>query len=622
MAKTDTTIDKDLYDGLQQARKKKPRYFALIAKGADVVGLIVQKKVINDGAAQKAKSESKGTLVIQGVCCGEGADLKFEVEGKEPSIQPKKIKDFIEEQTDLTLKPYWSVVTQLSGVEDEEAPPAATATASGTPPVAPPSPASQPPPTANAPPPPPPPPPKPPVDAKGLQARLKTLLTRQRDLFEKNSAFREKFLKFSQPAASLTMSGSADAPAALDKLEQALDIAERATQQPAQPTPQPPASATSESQAAKPKASEPTIGEPKTSDLGAEWKEKLAQWLPAIKVAIDAKGPTTDAIRKLFAEASALSKASLMSKPGSDMALAIEKLKECHTLATTPTDQAAATSQKSPEPQAAKAEIAAALKRHSAVMQGALDQAGAIEKASADLDQLGAALAGSLKDEGEEGEGEEEKEAAAELLERVLDVQAQAASLPEPAKKELQKRVRQLQVAIGSGDAASLAADVDALENDLARASGAARVSEANTGSSGRVSFRKLELEWRDAQAKSRKQLDQFVAAFLADQEVQADPRFAQISVAASEIAKQMPMFGNELEDALDAIDDAADDAARAKARTGAQKILANYSKTLDGAEGLHELQALADDDFGGISFVSELQLALDKLGAQLASAA
>ena len=56
MAKEATTIDKDLYEGLQQARKKKPRFFALIAKGTEVVGLIVQKKIINDGVAQKAKS--------------------------------------------------------------------------------------------------------------------------------------------------------------------------------------------------------------------------------------------------------------------------------------------------------------------------------------------------------------------------------------------------------------------------------------------------------------------------------------------------------------------------------------------------------------------------------------
>ena len=72
MAKANSSIDEALYDGLQQARKKKPRYFCLIAKGADVVGLIVQKKLINDGQVQKAKSESKGNLVIQGVCLGGG----------------------------------------------------------------------------------------------------------------------------------------------------------------------------------------------------------------------------------------------------------------------------------------------------------------------------------------------------------------------------------------------------------------------------------------------------------------------------------------------------------------------------------------------------------------------
>lgn len=101
MAKDSTTIDKDLYDGLQQARKKKPRYYALLAKGAEVLGMIVQKKVISDGVVQKKKTECKGTtLIVQGVCIGEGAELKLEVLDKEPSILPKKVKDFIEEQTD------------------------------------------------------------------------------------------------------------------------------------------------------------------------------------------------------------------------------------------------------------------------------------------------------------------------------------------------------------------------------------------------------------------------------------------------------------------------------------------------------------------------------------------
>jgi hypothetical protein len=50
-------IDEELKEGIQQARKKKTRHYAMIAKGIDVVGMIVQKKSIPEGVAQKAKSE-------------------------------------------------------------------------------------------------------------------------------------------------------------------------------------------------------------------------------------------------------------------------------------------------------------------------------------------------------------------------------------------------------------------------------------------------------------------------------------------------------------------------------------------------------------------------------------
>jgi hypothetical protein len=221
MPKENTTIDEDLYNGLQQARKKKPRYFALIAKGVEVVGLIVQKKVINSGVAQKAKAESKGNLVIQGICQGEGVELRFEVVGSEPSIAPKKIKDFIEERTELSLKPQWAVVTELAAVVDDEAKPADTPVASSTP-------VTDPGPTAEVPPPA---PPAPPVDVKGLQARLKKLLERHKDLVGKNPDLKEKLQPLAKPAAELVMKGSAEASTALDNLEKALNLAESGGQQ-------------------------------------------------------------------------------------------------------------------------------------------------------------------------------------------------------------------------------------------------------------------------------------------------------------------------------------------------------------------------------------------------------
>jgi hypothetical protein len=61
-------------------------------------------------------------------------------------------------------------------------------------------------------------------------------------------------------------------------------------------------------------------------DPAAEFKAKLAEWTPAIKAAMAAKGPNAAAIAKLLAQATALSKA------GGDMAQALAKLTECHAV--------------------------------------------------------------------------------------------------------------------------------------------------------------------------------------------------------------------------------------------------------------------------------------------------
>jgi hypothetical protein len=67
------------------------------------------------------------------------------------------------------------------------------------------------------------------------------------------------------------------------------------------------------------------------ADPVTEWQKKSAEWTPAIKAALAAKGPSAAAIAKLFAQATAL------SKPGGDMAQALAKLTECHALAASAT---------------------------------------------------------------------------------------------------------------------------------------------------------------------------------------------------------------------------------------------------------------------------------------------
>ena len=62
-------------------------------------------------------------------------------------------------------------------------------------------------------------------------------------------------------------------------------------------------------------------------DASAAFKATLAEWTPAIKTAMTARGPDAAAMAKLYAQATAL------SKPGGDLEEALAKLTECHELA-------------------------------------------------------------------------------------------------------------------------------------------------------------------------------------------------------------------------------------------------------------------------------------------------
>lgn len=208
-----------------------------------------------------------------------------------------------------------------------------------------------------------------------------------------------------------------------------------------------------------------------------------------------------------------------------------------------------------------------------------------------------------------------------EVRERLKDVQIQASRLPEPAKTILIGAARKQLSVLDRTDPAEAAGLVDDLEEGLANATRAARTNEAAAASGTVAGYRRLQFAWRDAQDRARKQLDQFVAAVLADKKVQADEKFEEVKAAAAGVTRMMPEFGNDIETALGEMDDARDEAARKKARAAAQQVLESYSTKLDEAAGLQELQELSDDEFGGISFIGELQAALASLGAQIARA-
>jgi hypothetical protein len=74
----------------------------------------------------------------------------------------------------------------------------------------------------------------------------------------------------------------------------------------------------------KPQTAAPTPAQTQAADFA----KKMADWTPALKAAMAAKGPHAATIAGLLAEATTL------AKPGGNMAHALAKLTECHALAT------------------------------------------------------------------------------------------------------------------------------------------------------------------------------------------------------------------------------------------------------------------------------------------------
>jgi hypothetical protein len=106
-------IDKELAKSIQQA-KKTPRNFAIIAKGTNVLHLIVSKKPILEGALAAAKKEFQGNLAIKGIVAGSeaGPELSFHVV-ELPALADSKLKNFISETAGMNVKPQFQVVPQL-----------------------------------------------------------------------------------------------------------------------------------------------------------------------------------------------------------------------------------------------------------------------------------------------------------------------------------------------------------------------------------------------------------------------------------------------------------------------------------------------------------------------------
>ena len=103
----------DLATALRQARKK-PRHFAIVAKGATVVALLASKKPYRAGKLRQVRRETGGKQIIQGICQGDGgASLVFKVVGEPPKVKKSQLREFISEVTGLMVKPRFEGVAKL-----------------------------------------------------------------------------------------------------------------------------------------------------------------------------------------------------------------------------------------------------------------------------------------------------------------------------------------------------------------------------------------------------------------------------------------------------------------------------------------------------------------------------
>ena len=103
----------DLATALRQARRK-PRHFAIIAKGVEVLALFVGKKPFREGTLRQVRRDTGGKNIIQGICQGEGgANLVFKVIGDAPKIKKSQLREFISKATGQMVKPRFEGVTKL-----------------------------------------------------------------------------------------------------------------------------------------------------------------------------------------------------------------------------------------------------------------------------------------------------------------------------------------------------------------------------------------------------------------------------------------------------------------------------------------------------------------------------
>ena len=158
---------------------------------------------------------------------------------------------------------------------------------------------------------------------------------------------------------------------------------------------------------------------------------------------------------------------------------------------------------------------------------------------------------------------------------------------------------------------------VDELEMGVVQARSATPAPMAESRS-GLVKYRKAQIAWNQARGVARAGLERLGQAVMADPELQDDEDYDEIAALAGQFTTLLPQFDDELAEMVDSLEDAVSPEAREPLIAALKHKVTEYRDTLKDAEGLAELQALADDSYGGVPFFHSLDQALQSLQAAI----
>lgn len=115
-------LDEDSQKYLEEAKKGKPRKFAMLCKGISIVGLKVYKKGNQERYKKELKKEAKGQFYY-GLITGKGQKLVFQIPRDlcdKPPTKEVTLKEFLKDSSDMKFKPTYELVASLDDGEEKD----------------------------------------------------------------------------------------------------------------------------------------------------------------------------------------------------------------------------------------------------------------------------------------------------------------------------------------------------------------------------------------------------------------------------------------------------------------------------------------------------------------------